>query len=480
MKAGDIYKFNLTEDIEEIEKKIRPVMLLEVGEETSFAVFMTHKTGEGSVDLSRSYGFVECEDSEYEECFYTDKPIRVSNDDLMEYIGRFAGNISALNEIIEKVQKNSVINLNSVADIENDDELSIKSDIESVYPLWDIKVEKGFYTVFELKRKFDSADKRIILDSDFQRENVWNIRQNSELVESVLMGLPLPIFYFNQDKYGRIIVVDGRQRLTALFKYLNGEFALKELRVLSNLKGKKFSELSPLYQTKLEDYQISAHVIMPPTPERIKYDIFDRVNRGGTMLNKQEIRNALYQGPATRLLNEIVEMEAFSLATGGAFRRDKRMKNKYLITRFLAAYLYMCERLQNDEGDKYIYNGDLDDMLGRSLDMINSMTDEEISDIKNIVVGLLSRVYDIFGENAFRMPSSTDKKNPINMNLFEFIMVAMFNCDVNESRDSFISRVNDIITSNEFIDNIGNHRDGAVKYEWRMKVAALTGKGLGR
>lgn len=82
---------------------------------------------------------------------------------------------------------------------------------EQIYPMNGIKVDKGFYTIFELKRKFDSGEKRIILDSDFQREEVWNLQRKIELVESVLMGLPLPIFYFNQDKYGRLIVVDGER-----------------------------------------------------------------------------------------------------------------------------------------------------------------------------------------------------------------------------------------------------------------------------
>ena len=101
--------------------------------------------------------------------------------------------------------------------VENQDELEVNNNQNegSVYPMDGIKVDKGFYTIFELKHRYDAKDKRIILDSDFQRESVWKYDRKSELIESVLMGLPLPIFYFNQDRYGRLIVVDGRQRLTA-------------------------------------------------------------------------------------------------------------------------------------------------------------------------------------------------------------------------------------------------------------------------
>ena len=88
------------------------------------------------------------------------------------------------------------------------------------------------------------------------------------------------MFYFNQDKYGKLIVIDGRQRLTALFEFMDDKYQLRKLKVLSEHNDKCFSQLSPVLQARIEDYQIQAHVIMPPTPDRIKFDIFDRVNRG--------------------------------------------------------------------------------------------------------------------------------------------------------------------------------------------------------
>ena len=191
---------------------------------------------------------------------------------------------------------------------------------EKIYPMNGIKVDKGYYSVFELKRKYDAEERRVILDSDFQRQNVWSLTRKCELVESVLMGLPLPIFYFNQDKYGRLIVVDGRQRLTALFSYMEGAYPLKKLKNLPELDGLKFSQLLSskysYFAGALEDYQIQAHVIKPPTPDRIMFDIFDRVNRGGVKLTQQEMRNALYQGKATDFLNRVVKSEEFVLAKG--------------------------------------------------------------------------------------------------------------------------------------------------------------------
>ena len=365
--------------------------------------------------------------------------------------------------------------------IENEDELNIDWQEEGqIYPMDGIKVEKGFYTVFELKRRFDSKDKRIILDSEFQREDVWKNDRKSELIESVLMGLPLPIFYFNQDKYGRLIVVDGRQRLTALFEYMNDMYALTKLKILPKLNNLRFSQLPPQLVGRLEDYQIQAHVILPPTPERIKFDIFDRVNRGGMQLNKQEIRNALYQGEATKLLKRIVESDVFMKATGGAFINEKRMKDKYLITRFITFVLYYLNKLEDDMGNVYVYHDDIDDFLGRGMDAINKMgkTDiQEIETLEDMVIDNLEKSHFYLGEDAFRLKQE-GKRSPINMNVFETVMFMMISLPKNST--SLKSKVQEeyfeFINSPKFRDNIGNHRDSATKLHWRLETAKKIGK----
>lgn len=168
-----------------------------------------------------------------------------------------------------------------------------------------VNVAKKDFSLFELFRKYNKG--KVIYEVDFQRNELWEPKQKHELIESILMGLPLPIFYFKQseDEY---IVVDGKQRLSTLFSFFRNEFALKNLRVLDELNGKRFNDLTgkySIYQSQLEDYQIYSHLILPPTPDKILFDIFDRVNRGGTKLNKQEIRNALYHGKGIDMINTV-------------------------------------------------------------------------------------------------------------------------------------------------------------------------------
>lgn len=348
---------------------------------------------------------------------------------------------------------------------------------EQIYPMNGIKVDKGFYTIFELKRKFDSSEKRIILDSDFQREEVWNLQRKIELVESVLMGLPLPIFYFNQDKYGRLIVVDGRQRLTALFEYMDDKFSLNKLKILPQMDGLKFSDLTPIMASRIEDYQLQAHVILPPTPDRIKFDIFDRVNRGGVQLNKQEIRNALYQGQATKLLNWLVKSQAFVQATGNAFQKEKRMKDKYLINRFIAVWFYRQGLIFEDDRSPYIYKDDIDELLGKGLDCLNHMAEDELNQVKTLVLTTLEKSYYYLGGDAFRLMKD-GRRTPVNMNVFETTMYALVYIPEKNPliKGAVKEKMVTFFEMPKFRENIGNHRDSAAKLKWRLDQAEKIGK----
>lgn len=356
---------------------------------------------------------------------------------------------------------------------------SIHSSNERIYPVKTIKVDRGFYTAYELKRKYDKKPSLVVLDSDFQRENVWTLQQQRELIESILMGLPLPIFYFNQDKTGRLIVIDGRQRLNAIFSFLDNGFALDKLKILDEFNKKKFEDLDPIYQSKIEDYQLMAHVIQPTTPDQVKFDIFDRVNRAGTKLNKQEIRNALYQGQATVLLNELSKTNEFNDATENYFLRDKRMKNRYLLIRFIAFYLYYNNELyknNNKNEGLYQYNSEIDDLLGLSMEFLNSIDKEKIEEIKEITLDALKKISFYLGENAFRLidinPDGSLKRYPININIFESLMYAMTLLP-SKRYDLIIpikKKVEELKNDTSFRNSLNNHRDSDIKTEYRYNM----------
>ena len=240
-------------------------------------------------------------------------------------------------------------------------------DVGSVYPNAEVRVEKAQYSTMHLKRLVEGR-KELVIDPDFQRNDVWSAKQSAELVESILMGIPISTIYLFEMKDGTKQVVDGRQRISAILNFLNNKFSLKDLKILPQCNGKKFSELDSKMQGIFEDYQLSFYIIQPSPPERVKYDIFDRVNRGGTRLTNQEMRNALYKGRSTVLLKELVTSSEFLNATGKGIS-SKRMKDQYIILRSIAFYLLKKKQAKvfENNGERIEYKSDMDDFLAKTM-----------------------------------------------------------------------------------------------------------------
>ncbi|RZJ78698.1 MAG: DUF262 domain-containing protein [Chryseobacterium sp.] len=158
----------------------------------------------------------------------------------------------------------------------------------------DIKVRRESFSVFEVNRMM-TDQKDIDLNPDFQRNLVWDIARKSALVESILLGIPIPVFYFAESKTGMYHVVDGLQRLSTIKQFFNNEFALKKLEHLSDEcngryykngidnKGGKAVGLERKYSRRLENAQLIINVIEHASPQKVKYDIFKRLNTGGQL-----------------------------------------------------------------------------------------------------------------------------------------------------------------------------------------------------
>lgn len=297
---------------------------------------------------------------------------------------------------------------------------------DEIYPDVEVRVERAFYSTSHLKNLVEKR-KQLRIAPNFQRNRVWKVAQNSELIESILMGIPIPTIYLFESNDGTKQVVDGRQRISAIIDFLNGSFALRDLKILKKLNGLKFDSLDPVMQGKFEDYQLSVYIIQPPTPERIKYDIFDRVNRGGTQINKQEMRNALYMGEATKLVKELSQMDCFLTASDRGVS-PRRAKDQYIILRALAFLLYYRYRDElNQLGNvKIEYRGDIDDFLSKILVFLNS-NDEDVKRLRSVLKKDITQALDLaskqLGGDAFRFEAPAHgRRRAINMPLFEMLV----------------------------------------------------------
>ena len=345
-------------------------------------------------------------------------------------------------------------------DFEGEETLQIdtneKENDDDVYPYKNINIARDTLSAFQLFRKYNNGI--IKLDPEFQRQGVWNPKQKSELIESIIIGIPLPILYIKENKDGNWILIDGRQRLSTIFDFMDNKFSLSNLTILKEFNGSKFSEeveakLNPTskhkdfidsnIRGKIEDVNLVLHIIKEPTPERLTYDLFDRVNRGGTRLNNQEMRNAIYQGSSTKFLKALSKIESFQLAT--SYIPVSRMKDRYLVLRAIAFYLWKKKISKENNGSLIEYRSDLEDFLSKSMKFLNQYSfDIETLDSdqytlsqmqSKIIVSndlyskllysfdkAMENAYNLFGDDCFRLPKDGKIRRPINMALVEVLV----------------------------------------------------------
>jgi len=235
--------------------------------------------------------------------------------------------INDLSDVLEETEKAS----SEIIGVEYEDESDSDTDIvEKPYNPDDIRINHKFFSVSDIYRWMSADPPKITIKPSFQRNLVWNVQKQSLLIESMLLRIPIPSFYFYEDEDEHKNVIDGLQRLSAIFRYVNGEFALSGLQYLEDkCNGKKFKDLEQKYMARIEDTQLSVNILDSRAPELVRFDVFTRINTGGIPLNRQEIRNVLASKATMELLSNMSKSEEFSSATHGAVK-DIRMILSFL------------------------------------------------------------------------------------------------------------------------------------------------------
>lgn len=310
-------------------------------------------------------------------------------------------------EIFEEICKDGGIELASLGvDSENPDSADA---IINPFDPSKIKVDRDMMSVFQVLRKIEL--KEIVLNPDFQRNLVWDDLRRCRLIESALLRLPLPAFYLDGVDANRMAVVDGLQRLTTLHEFITKKsFRLEGLEYLSSAEGKKFDELPRGMQRDLEETQITLFIIRPDTPPDVKFTIFYRINTGGLVLTAQEIRHALFQGPATSLLKRLASSDEFLRATDWGVS-DSRMDARECVLRYLA---FRINPYQN------YGKSDLNGFLSGVMKELNTITQSKLDKLEADFREAMNRAREILGRNAFRKyTNESTRRGPVNKALFE-------------------------------------------------------------
>lgn len=287
------------------------------------------------------------------------------------------------------------------------------------YPLDSVFVRNETRSVVDAVRRIEAG--RYVLDPEFQRDFVWAEDKQSKLIESCVMRIPLPVFYLAEAPDGKIIVVDGLQRLTTFHRFTTDRFRIRGLSSVERstphpLEGRRFSELPLQLQERILDTQLITYILDSKAPERARLDIFERVN-SGEPLTRQQMRNALYSGNGTSWLKAAADSERFKNTTGGSLDRLK-MRDREAINRFCAFYLL---------GWGSYRSGDMDGFLASALLKMNDMAEEGLNELRERFNRSMALNYSLFGDHAFRKSLSAGdkyaKRNVLNIALWDVCSV---------------------------------------------------------
>lgn len=306
----------------------------------------------------------------------------------------------------------------------------------------------------------------IDLRPEFQRaSDVWSQVKKSRLIESVLLGLPLPSFYFSEDpETNKLLVVDGLQRLCAFSDFcITKKLKLKGMQFLTGLEGWTYDKLDRTQIRRIKSLKVTLNTLRKNTPQRVKLVIFQRVNTAGVPLTPQEMRNALYPKKATDLLKEMAKLDSFRKATGGKIP-SKRMTDCDFANRFVAFYLYRKE-----------YDGNLDEFMGDALENINRMSQQEIDSIHDTFDRSMTICYRLLGNTAFKRPDPQKPNSFLKTNkaIFEVLSVSIAQLSENKQeilvqrKALFQNEIYSLFMNEDFIKSITSGTAKTPQVEYR-------------
>jgi hypothetical protein len=307
-------------------------------------------------------------------------------------------------------------------------------------------------TIISIIKRLETKPMRIDLNTEFQRgQDLWSLENQSRLIESLLVKIPLPAFYFDgtADTW---LIVDGLQRISTLRNFiLLKKLRLTGLEYLREFEGFSWDELPSHLRSRIEETPVTAYIINPGTPEDVKFNIFKRINTSGLSLNSQEIRNALNNGIPSQFVAKLAGDQLFISAMGGKVPTT-RMQDKDYVTRFLGFYL-----------DESNYQPDLDGFLNSGMAKLKKMDEGQRELIASDFGKAMKFARSIFGAHAFRKRNSANRRMPINKALFECTAVILAKLKYKDlltletRRDIINKKMETLLTSNKaFIDAISS------------------------
>jgi hypothetical protein len=345
--------------------------------------------------------------------------------------------------------------------------INFREQRELPYNPSNVDIRQQTLTIVDVVSMIAANSIELWTERDFQRaKGLWTSREKSRLIESLLMRIPLPIFYLDGSAHPWKII-DGLQRLTTFFDFISeGTFALKDLEYARELEGLRFSQLPFPYRRIILNTEIQAYVINPGTPESVKFNIFQRINTSGVKLNRQELRNAYFSSSPAAFLRRLASNRVF-IITVAAKISMKRMKDKEFVLRFFSFLTY-----------RNIYQPPMDDFLDYCMARIGELTDNQKKIIEQKYNLALLTTFKIFGEDAFKVwkPKTGGWKSAPNIALFECWTTALaplpptLQQRLFENREFLLTRYKEAFDDKDFVRSITSEKTSKEGVELRFFI----------
>lgn len=313
----------------------------------------------------------------------------------------------------------------------------IKSSIQKPFDPSTLKAEVRNATIGQLVDML--RNDLIDLTPAFQRNpDLWNKEKKSQLIESILLGLPLPSFYFYVDDLNnKWVVIDGLQRLCALKSFMiDKDLSLTGLEFLDKKYFKKnYDDFDYFEQLSISMHPVTLNVLTGYSSAEAKLIIFQRLNSKSIPFKPVEMRNALYQGRATSLIYDICSLPLFKEMVTD-FVSTKRMKDQEVASQFITFYVNDLESVTWSKLDLFI---------GKTMDEINhQFTDIDVAEVLNSCNKTLYTCRQLLGINAFSNPihELENKKKPFVISLFVMLNVSIARL-TDDEREALVARATD-------------------------------------
>lgn len=329
-----------------------------------------------------------------------------------------------------------------------------------------------------------------LLKPELQRKYVWTRVEASRFIDSILLGLPVPSVFFAKEQNETMLIIDGFQRIMTVHDYVKGVFSgdgkIFKLSNTENInarwRGKAFAELDIEEKRRIRNTTIHAIIFEQKYPRNDTgmFQIFERINTGGRTLKAQEIRNCVYQGKCNDLLFELNKHNSWRLILGLVVE-DARMADLELILRHFA----MRDLHSRNEGQLKQIN--LAKYLNQYMSDKTDSTEKEILNMKQDFIKMIDKVFELFGENAFKnlKKRSENFASKINPAIFDAVSVATsyaIKIGYKFTEEDYLEKYKGLLNNEEFqrasssrttnIDNIKKRIQLAAKflygvaYEW--------------